>query len=95
MLRHLHVQTISNKDCIRLVSASSTDFVDRTTLCAIVGVGDGPCFGDSGGPLVLREKLVGIFSWIDTVCGSERPEGYTRVSEIVGWIENVTGVIAV
>ena len=46
--------------------------------------------GDSGGPLFVGDAdpfLVGITSFGS--CETDSPEVYTRVSEFIGWIQNV------
>lgn len=40
----------------------------------------------SGGPLALHGKILGIMSWIFT-CALGVPDGFTRVSVHVPWIE--------
>lgn len=50
----------------------------------------GPCLGDSGGPLTVNRNgetlLAGVFSFFQGHCGHPFPEGYTRVSAHVDWI---------
>lgn len=52
--------------------------------------------GDSGGPLfIMREDRplqIGIVSYGDANCPSNRPGVYTRVAAFAEWIERVTGV---
>lgn len=53
------------------------------------------CPGDSGGPLVTTDtdKLVGISSFISSYgCEDGLPQGFSRVSSHLEWIEDVTGI---
>lgn len=42
--------------------------------------------GDAGGPLVYTNALIGKISWNPQVVGSEKPEGFTRMSIYAEWI---------
>lgn len=51
--------------------------------------------GDSGGPLFRADTgaLVGVTSFINTDgCQNGLPQGFTRVSSHLEWIEQVSGV---
>jgi secreted trypsin-like serine protease len=66
-------------------------------LCATDNRGDrtrDSCKGDSGGPLSLKDStgkfyVVGIVSW-GIGCASGHPGVYTRVSDYLQWIDDVT-----
>lgn len=47
------------------------------------------CQMDSGGPLVAKNKLIGIVSWGVSCAQPNKPGVYTRVSEVLPWIENM------
>ncbi|KAJ8942809.1 hypothetical protein NQ318_022823 [Aromia moschata] len=53
----------------------------------------GGCNGDGGSPLTVKNKLVGITSFISSQgCEAGSPTGYTRVSFYRRWIRQTTGV---
>ena len=59
--------------------------------------GKDTCGGDSGGPLVVQNEdesyfLAGITSWGLNCAKKNRPGVYTRVSEVVEWIQQNTGI---
>jgi len=72
----------------------------NSIICAFSGrAGQGVCSGDSGGPLIALENgrytLIGAVSF--GVSSSERPgcaagypDGYGRVTTVMGWINSVT-----
>jgi hypothetical protein len=54
-----------------------------------------PCFGDSGGPLAYQSggqwRLAGLVSYGSSAgCISGSPDGFTRVSTFVDWIQSTT-----
>lgn len=49
--------------------------------------GQGVCHGDSGGPMVKDDTVVGITSWGRGCAIAGQPGVYTRVSEMLAWIE--------
>ncbi|KAK2857214.1 hypothetical protein Q5P01_005949 [Channa striata] len=68
--------------------------ITKNMLCAgLKSGGRDSCEGDSGGPLVTRYKntwfLTGVVSW-GKGCANENMYGvYTKVSNFLGWIENI------
>lgn len=64
------------------------------TICAFARKGQGACGGDSGGPLTTNGQLIGVASWV-MPCARGLPDGYVRISVFLGWIQRVSGVIAV
>lgn len=77
---------MSNKEC-RKISLPRTPIHDLMTLCAFSGKKNiGICLGDSGGPLLSNNKLIGISLW-GIACAKGYPDGYSRISTFVPWIE--------
>lgn len=79
--------TMTNAECRSRVGRL-TKVYDFETLCAYSGdknrrIGH----GDAGGPLVHANKLIGLISWNPQVVGSEKPEGFTRISNYKDWIK--------
>ena len=71
---------MTNAECRSKVN-KLTPVYDYNTLCAYSGnpkqrIGH----GDAGGPLLHQDKLIGLISWNPQVVGSEKPEGFTRIS---------------
>lgn len=85
-MKYAELNTISNDECRKVSTGPVKDF---DTLCAYSGVvGTGVCSGDSGGPLISNKKLIGIASWAN-LCATGVPDGFTRTSEYVKWIDQV------
>lgn len=68
--------------------------ITRNMLCAgLRSGGRDACRGDSGGPLVTRYKetwfLTGVVSWGKGCAQQDLYGVYTRVSNFVGWIQQV------
>lgn len=79
--------TMTNAECRSRVDRL-TKVYDFETLCAYSGdknrrIGH----GDAGGPLVHGNALIGLISWNPQVVGSEKPEGFTRISNYIDWIK--------
>lgn len=78
---------MTNKECRSRVN-KLTSVYDFETLCAFSGdknrrIGH----GDAGGPLSAHSSLIGLISWNPQVVGSEKPEGFTRISSYSDWIK--------
>ncbi|CAD7093258.1 unnamed protein product [Hermetia illucens] len=84
ILQTLNLRTVSDQQCRR------SFLIGPTHVCADAGLYRGACYADSGGPLVSwdRSLLIGIVSFGHRTCGTGSPDVYTRVSSLVGWIEN-------
>lgn len=85
-LQSLDLKTMTNEECRSRVN-KFTPVYDFGTLCAFSGdknqrIGH----GDAGGPLVHKNALIGLVSWNPQVVGSEKPEGFTRISAYFDWI---------
>lgn len=62
--------------------------ITKRMLCAgFRNGGVDACQMDSGGPLVYNDKLIGIVSWGVGCAQRNKPGVYTRVSEVLPWIE--------
>lgn len=92
-LQYLNVHTITNAACS---SRHTTDqrYIYNETICATAPIGHGTCYEDNGNPLVFNKQLIGVVSWFKG-CARGLPDGYTRVSSFVPWIQQVSGVVAV
>lgn len=84
------MNTLTNPECRRQLAnePQKPPVHDFETICAAPGkIGDTTCGGDSGGPLVAEKKLIGLVSW-GYGCGTELPNGFTRISTYIDWIKN-------
>lgn len=86
-LQSLKLTTMTNPECRSRVD-KLTPVYDFGTLCAYSGdkkqrIGH----GDAGGPLVHANALIGLISWNPQVVGSEKPDGFTRISAYVDWVK--------
>lgn len=88
-MKYLNVTTMTNRECSKFVTA--LELLD-TMLCAYTQSFEvGTCDGDSGGPFVYNGKLIGISAWaikVNRNCTAGKPDGYTRVSTFVKWIQD-------
>ena len=67
-------------------------YLKGSILCAIAPDRSQACDGDSGGPLVSYEGVATVIGVVSagTECGRSRvPTRYTRVSNVIDWINNV------
>lgn len=86
-LNYAELETLTNEEC-RNKSRSDAPIYDCCTLCTIHnGLAIGLVNGDSGGPLTYGNTLIGIASWGTIPSCIGKPDGYTRVSEYLDWIE--------
>ncbi|XP_049825226.1 brachyurin-like isoform X3 [Aethina tumida] len=66
--------------------------IKNTDICTS-GYGiKGTCNGDSGSPLITRGIQIGIVSFGPTLCETEMPSVFTRVSKFQTWIAQNTDV---
>jgi len=95
-LQEAKVSTISNEDCWRKYSYSSSQ-IDESMLCAQGKTASGAivdaCQGDSGGPLVCESNgvwtLYGATSWGRGCAGARYPGVWARIHEVMDWVDLV------
>ncbi|XP_076042406.1 brachyurin-like [Oratosquilla oratoria] len=92
-LRKVEVPVISNEECSKTYGGVITTDI----LCTSGDDGKGTCTGDSGGPLSFvtrnRTEIRGIVSFRSSEgCENGYPDAFTRVTEYLDWIENVTAI---
>jgi len=104
ILKYTTLQIISNKKCDTLYQRGllegklgSLDSINilPSQLCARGGNSTDSCSGDSGGPLYAQDdegifRLLGVVSYGTNLCDSSLPGVYTRISEFLPWIHQVT-----
>lgn len=85
ILRYSRSLTVlSNEQCARIGGP-----VNPGVQCLSKSRNNGFCDGDDGGPAVHKGVLIGIASYYSNNCGSDSPDGYTKVSYYRKWlIEN-------
>jgi len=90
ILREVTYPVITNQRCATMYSG-----ITSRMLCAYEP-GKDSCSGDSGGPFFVTQGSeilqIGIVSWGIGCAGVGAPGVYTRVSTIVSWVCQVTGV---
>ncbi|XP_046403677.1 brachyurin-like isoform X2 [Ischnura elegans] len=93
ILRYAFVDVITNDECKTVYG----DLITDSLLCTLPDSNvEGSCYGDSGGPLLasfrsgdqIFEALAGISSFVNNRGCGVGPDGYTRVSTFVDWINN-------
>jgi len=91
--QHVEVKYVPNNDCNS--GNSYNGEITNSMLCAgETSGGQDACQGDSGGPLMRlgsgnqQDELVGVVSW-GYGCGDRKYPGvYSRITEVLTWIEN-------
>lgn len=87
-LKYAFLPIISNKECSLYWS------VTEKHICSSAAYHQDACQGDSGGPLIVFKNnvplQVGIVSYGDGYCPSNKPGVFTRVTRFIDWIEQVT-----
>lgn len=69
-----------------------TGLVNGAQVVCATASNAGSCNGDSGGPMFIGNTQVGIVSFGSSQgCASGIPDGYTRVSNYVDWINSESG----
>ncbi|WP_133470070.1 trypsin-like serine protease [Paraglaciecola marina] len=103
ILRQVDLQLMTNEQCIDILNESvlvdDEDITSNMICAAIPEGGKGSCQGDSGGPLVINTgsgvQQVGIVSFGFGCAAEGYPGVYTRVSQYIDWINNITGGVAI
>ncbi|KAK9298644.1 hypothetical protein QLX08_008116 [Tetragonisca angustula] len=89
-LKYAILPIISNYDC------SMYWAITEKHICTSAAYHQDACQGDSGGPLVVLVNnmpvQVGIVSYGDGFCPSNKPGVFTRVSPFIDWIQEVTNL---
>ncbi|XP_033311496.1 chymotrypsin-2-like, partial [Bombus bifarius] len=87
-LKYAFLPIISNKEC------STYWAVTEKHVCTSASYHQDACQGDSGGPLIVFKNNVplqiGIVSYGDGYCPSNKPGVFTRVVTFIDWIQQVT-----
>ncbi|XP_045675032.1 chymotrypsinogen B2 [Phyllostomus hastatus] len=87
-LQQAALPLLSNAECKKTWGSKITDVM----VCAGAS-GVSSCMGDSGGPLVCQKDgawtLVGIVSWGSGTCSTSTPAVYSRVTELMPWVEEI------
>lgn len=84
-LQFINLKSISNSDCNQSYTGTGLTIID-SQICTLAKDGEGPCYGDSGSPLAYNGKVAGIVSF--GRCDKSYPDVFTRVSELIDWIDN-------
>lgn len=86
---------IPNEDCAQIYTSL---IVRDTTICAQGNAKESVCNGDSGGPIVLKSDnrtLIGVTSFgSSSGCDFGIPQGFSRVTSYLQWIQDTTGITA-
>lgn len=94
-LQEASIKVIEQSKCAQQYISQRTALINEKIICA-GEPGKDTCQGDSGGPLIfpnnteVRFYLGGIVSY-GIRCATNYPGVYTRVSQFIGWINQVTG----
>ncbi|XP_075168800.1 trypsin 5G1-like [Haematobia irritans] len=91
VLRAVQVPKVTNDVCEQAYSGIGV--ITERMLCAgYPQGGKDACQGDSGGPMSIDGVLVGVVSWGYGCAEPNYPGVYARVSSILPWIANTTGL---
>ncbi|EDV39129.2 uncharacterized protein Dana_GF25146 [Drosophila ananassae] len=89
-LQCMDVQVISNTECERTYGKGN---VASTIMCTRTTDGKSVCGGDSGGALVTHDNpmQIGVIVFASAGCKGG-PSGYTRVTDFLDWIRQISGI---
>lgn len=94
-LREKRMTVLNDGTC----NAQYFGLLPETTICAFHSTDAGICKGDNGGPMTLYHRateqtlLIGIVSFVGADgCSSRVPSVFTRVTQYMEWISEVTGM---
>ena len=89
-LQWVDVPIITNSDCD--AAYTTYDITDSMICAAYPEGGKDACQGDSGGPLVCEVDgdaiITGVVSWGIGCADADHPGVYSRVTEVLSWIES-------
>jgi secreted trypsin-like serine protease len=94
-LNEVTVPTLDNADCEAVYGSTITDDI----VCIDAANGHGTCSGDSGGPLNYDDGrgvycTQGVTSFGSSAgCEVGYPDGFTRLTHYLEWIETTTGIV--
>ncbi|KAJ6645600.1 Trypsin 3A1 [Pseudolycoriella hygida] len=86
----VELDVISAKECIEKVAGGKVEDVEKHQICAFAP-GKSHCEGDSGGPLIDTKinRQVGIVSYGAVDCTLGKPDIYTRVTDVLDFINGI------
>ncbi|XP_073844301.1 trypsin 5G1-like [Musca autumnalis] len=91
VLRAVHVPTV-NQDVCEQAYRGFGEITDRMVCAGYTEGGKDACQGDSGGPLFYKDTLVGVVSWGYGCARPNYPGVYSRVTSVLPWIAEKTGL---
>ncbi|XP_058979501.1 trypsin 5G1-like [Musca domestica] len=91
VLRATNVPTVNQDECA-LAYRGFGDITERMLCAGFTEGGKDACQGDSGGPLFHKDTLVGVVSWGYGCARPNYPGVYSRVTSVLPWIAEKTGL---
>ncbi|XP_038648885.1 granzyme A-like [Scyliorhinus canicula] len=90
-LKEVNVTIMNRTKCNSQMYYNNNPAITMNMLCAgDRNGGRDSCQGDSGGPLICENKLQGIVSFGEKCGLPDRPGIYTRITEYIQWIQEIT-----
>lgn len=92
-MQYIGVTTWANNVCYEKQDFQTRKLIHDETVCALpLADRRAICHGDLGSPMILDDKVVGLAGWVHEFCPDRTPQGYTRVSSHLKWIQEVSGI---